>query len=787
VTAFGEELLASQGVTACLLRFQNARRTMSDYLRKNIMKNMKSFIDRLMARMTIEEKIGQLNQVTVNGDITTGAVVNGDVERKLLDGQVGSILNTRTPQKLRGLQELAVHQSRLGIPLLFGLDVIHGHKTVFPIPLGLSCTWDMELIERSARIAAKEASADGIRWVFSPMVDIARDPRWGRVAEGSGEDPYLGSRIAEAMVRGYQGKDLKAIDSVMACVKHFALYGAAEGGREYNGADMSPLTMHETYLAPFRAAVEAGAGSLMAAFNDIGGTPATAHKGLMTKVVRRLWGFKGFVVSDYTGVNEMVAHGTGDLQTVSANALKAGVDMDMVGEGFLTTLKKSLDEGNVTQVDIDRACRRVLEAKFKLGLFDDPFKYLDDDRAATEMMTLDHMAVAREMAAKACVLLKNDGQALPLKKSGSIALIGPLADDKRNMLGTWAVSGDADKCVSVREGIRTLAGDDVAIHYAKGANIVDDAAMAERLNVFGPIAEIDERAPAEMIAEAVKAAEQSDLVVAVVGEAKEHSGECSSRSEIGLPGSQRALLEALKKTGKPLVVVVMSGRPLTLGWEAENADALLLGWFGGTQAGNGLADVLFGAVNPAGKLTMTFPHSVGQIPLYYNHKATGRPYTGKFQKFTSCYLDVPNTPLFPFGHGLSYTRFEYGPVKLSRTRLSGPETLTASVTLTNAGPCGGEETAQLYIGDPVCSRTRPVRELKGFQKLYLAPGEQKTVRFTITPEDLKFHLDERTIDWEAGEFVIEIGTSSSQTQSARLTWEKPAALSMPVVRGRAPS
>lgn len=733
---------------------------------------MTHFIDALMNRMTLDEKIGQLNLLAPGSNINTGAVVNTDVEQKIRAGLAGGMFGIRSPGSIRKAQKIAVEESRLGIPLIFGSDVIHGHETVFPIPLGLSCTWDMALIEKSARIAATEASADGLNWVFSPMVDIARDPRWGRIAEGSGEDPFLGSRIAEAMIRGYQGDDLAATDTVMACVKHFALYGAAEGGRDYNGADMSPLLMKEIYLPPFEAAIRAGVGSLMTAFNDINGTPATAHKKLISDILRRDWGFSGLVVSDYTGVNEMAAHGLGSLEKVSALALKAGVDMDMVGEGFLRSLKQSLSKGVITEARIDQACRRVLEAKLKLGLFDDPYQYLSENRAAQKILTAENRQAARDMVARSCVLLKNDRQVLPLSKTGTIALIGPLANDRKNMLGTWAISGDPEKCVSVLDGMRNVAGPGVTIHYAKGANIVDDPEMAERLNVFGPIVEIDPRSPEQMIAEALDAAAKSDIIVAVLGEAKEHSGESASRSEIGIPKAQRPLLEALVATGKPVVLLIMSGRPLTLEWENKHVDAMIMGWFGGTESGNGMADVLFGDHNPSGKLTATFPRNVGQIPLYYNHKSTGRPYTGTFKKFTSCYIDAPNDPLFPFGYGLSYTTFDYGPVTVNKATLKGDDKLTASVTLTNTGRYAGEETVQLYITDPVAKRTRPVREMKGFQKILLQPGEQRTVSFDITPDDLKYHITDKNYNWESGDFVIQIGPHSSDTQAANVKWTR---------------
>lgn len=728
----------------------------------------------LMAKMTLEEKIGQLNLIIPGGAAVTGSVVSTDVENKIKKGLVGGLFGITSPEKVRKAQELAVNGSRLHIPMIFGLDVIHGHKTIFPIPLGLSTSWDMGLIEQSARIAAKEATADGLNWAFSPMVDIARDARWGRISEGSGEDPYLGGKIAQAMVRGYQGSDLSKNNTVMACVKHFALYGASEAGREYNTVDMSRIQMYEYYLPPYKAAIDAGAGSIMSSFNLVDGVPATGNKWLLTDLLRKEWGFNGFVVSDYTSLTEMINHGMGDLQAVSALALKAGLDMDMVGEGMLNTLAKSLKEGKVTVADIDRACLRILEAKYKLGLFDDPYRYIDESRPAKEILTADNRSAARNIAAHSMVLLKNDKQVLPLKRSGTIALVGPLADNRRNMLGTWVVAGDWNKSVSVLEGFKNVAGSGVNILSAKGANITDDTAMfLKRVNALGVEAVIDPRSPQEMIDEAVAAANKADVVVAVVGESANMTGESSSRVDISLPASQQALLKALHKTGKPLVVVLINGRPLTLVWENEHATAILEAWAPGTEAGNAIADVLFGNYNPSGKLSATFPRSVGQIPIYYNHKNTGRPFDGTGgAKFKTSYLDEVNEPLYPFGYGLSYTHFEYSPVKLSKTILKGEEKLTASVTLTNSGKYAGEEVVQLYISDPVASVSRSVKDLKGFQKVMLQPGESKEISFTITTEELKFFNSELKRIWEPGKFVIHIGTSSSNVKSAEVEWNK---------------
>ncbi|RYY97873.1 MAG: beta-glucosidase BglX [Chitinophagaceae bacterium] len=734
---------------------------------------MNSFVSALMKKMTLDEKIGQLNLLTPGGGILTGAVVNPDVESKIKAGNVGGLFGVIGVEKIRQAQELAVNGSRLKIPLIFGSDVIHGYKTTFPIPLALACSWDMPMIERSARVAATEATADGLSWAFSPMVDIARDPRWGRVAEGSGEDPYLGSQAAAAMVRGYQGKDLSADNTLMACVKHFALYGGAEAGRDYNSVDMSMQKMYEFYLPPYKAAVAAGVGSVMSSFNDVNGVPATGNRWLLTDLLRRQWGFKGFVVSDYTSLNEMIAHGMGDLQAVSALALKAGLDMDMVGEGFLTTIKKSLSEKKLTVADVDLACRRILEAKYKLGLFTDPYRYCNPQRAAKEVLSADKRAAAREFAQRSMVLLKNNSNTLPLKRGATIALVGALANNKSNMLGTWAVSGDAQLSVPILEGMKSVAGTGTTILYARGANITDDSSLAKKANVFGEKVDVDPRGPQALLDEAVATAGRADVVVAVVGEASEMSGEAASRSDITIPQSQRNLLEALKRTGKPLVIVVMSGRPLALPWEAENGDALLQAWFGGHETGNALADVLFGNYNPSGKLTMTFPRSVGQVPIYYNLKMTGRPQpTQEFQKFTSNYLDVANTPLFAFGHGLSYTTFGYSDIRLTGNTMTQSGTIGASVTVTNTGDRDGEEVVQLYIRDMVASVTQPVKKLKDFRKIFLKKGESKEVTFEISVEDLRFWNNDLKWVAEPGDFKLFIGTSSDQVKEAGFTLTK---------------
>jgi len=736
-------------------------------------RKMKVFIDALMKKMTIDEKLGQLN-LPGSGDIVTGQTSNSDIGKKIKEGKVGGLFNIKTVDKIRDAQKVAVEESRLKIPLIFGMDVIHGYQTVFPIPLGLAASWDMALIEKSARIAAVEASADGICWTFSPMVDIARDPRWGRIAESAGEDAYLGSQIAKAFVHGYQGDDLTKNNTIMACVKHFALYGAAEAGRDYNTTDMSRQRMYNEYLPPYKAAVDAGIGSVMCSFNEIDGIPATGNKWLLTELLRDEWGFGGFVVTDYTGINEMIDHGMGDLQTVSALALNAGVDMDMVGEGLLTTLKKSMDEGKITEAQIDIACRRVLEAKYKLGLFDDPYKYCDSKRAKTEIFTPEHLKAARETAAQTIVLLKNEKQLLPLPIKGKIALIGPLADNKENMPGTWSVAADFTQSVSLLQGLKDVVGDRAEVTYAMGTNIVNDPALDARISVFGKPTYTDKRSSKELIDEAVEIASTSDVIVAALGEAAEMSGECSSRSVISLPVNQQDLLKALLATGKPVVLVLFAGRPLTLPWENENIPAILNVWFGGTEAGHAIADVLFGSVNPSGKLPATFPQNVGQIPIFYNHKNTGRPLAEgqAFQKFRSNYLDVTNEPLFPFGYGLSYTQFTYGELILNKSQLKGNQTITASISLTNAGKYDGAEVVQLYIRDLIGSVTRPVKELKGFQKLFLKAGETKTVSFIISQEDLKFYNYDLKYDWEAGDFVIMIGGNSRDVKSAQLNWLK---------------
>ena len=734
---------------------------------------MDQFINNLLSKMTLDEKIGQLN-LPSSGDFVTGEAKSSDIGKKVEEGKVGGLFNIKGVEKIRDIQKVAVEKSRLKIPMIFGMDVIHGYETTFPIPLGLASSWDMKLIEQSAQIAAQEATADGICWTFSPMVDISRDPRWGRVAEGSGEDVYLGSQIAKAMVHGYQGNDLSDKNTMMSCVKHYALYGAVEAGRDYNTVDMSRIRMYNEYLPTYKAAIDAGAGSVMASFNEVDGIPATANRWLLTDVLRNQWGFQGFIVTDFTGINEMVNHGIGDLQHVSALALKAGIDMDMVGEGFLTTLKKSLNEGKVTQAEIDQAVRLILEAKYRLGLFDDPYKYCDVKRAKTEIHTQQNRSIARSISSQSMVLLKNANELLPLKKGGTVALIGPLGDNPENLPGTWSVAAKHSETISLLRGLKETMGDKVSFMYAKGSNFEYNAELEARSAMFGKNSYRDNRPVEQIIKEAVEVAKKADVIVAALGEASEMSGECSSRSDIGIPQAQKDLLVELKKTGKPIVLVLFTGRPLVLNQETEIADAILNVWFPGSEAGYAISDVLFGKVNPSGKLPMSFPRSVGQIPLYYNYKNTGRPESeeDKFEKFKSVYLDIPNSPLYPFGYGLSYTTFNYSDISLNSSKLQGDQTLKASVTLTNTGKYDGSEIVQLYIRDVIGSITRPVKELKGFQKIMLKTGESKTVTFDITPEDLKFYNSDLKYDWESGDFEIKIGGNSKDLKTASINWVK---------------
>jgi len=736
-----------------------------------------AFVNSLLAKMTLDEKIGQLNLPSA-GDFTTGQAQNSNIGKKVEQGLVGGLFNIKGAEKIRAVQKVAVEKSRLKIPLIFGMDVIHGYETTFPIPLGLAASWDMNLIQQTARVAASEASSDGISWTFSPMTDISREPRWGRISEGSGEDPYLGSEIAKAMVYGYQGKDLSLKNTILACVKHFALYGAGEAGMDYNTVDMSHVRMFNEYFPPYKAAVDAGVGTVMASFNEVDGVPATGNRWLQTEVLRNQWGFKGFVVSDYTGINEMIDHGMGDLQQVSALALKAGIDMDMVGEGFLTTLKKSLQEGKVTQAEIDLAAKRVLEAKYDLGLFDDPYRYGDPKAAEKEVYSLKNREIARSAAAQSVVLMKNENNVLPLKPGGTVAVIGPLVNNALNMAGTWSVGAKHSNSVSLMKGLQENFGKNTKFISAKGANIDYSEKLENIYAAHGKLTDRDNRPADVILKEAVEVAKKSDVIVLSIGESAEMSGESSSRTEIDIPKSQVDLLMELKKTGKPIVMVLFTGRPLALTNVKEVPDAILNVWFPGTEAGHAITDVLYGKVNPSGKLPVTFPRSLGQVPIYYNHKNTGRPLNSEkvdkceYERFRANYMDECNTPLYPFGYGLSYTTFSYSDMKVSNTNPKGDTSVTASVNLRNTGNYDGAEVVQLYIRDLVGSNTRPVKELKGFEKVFLKKGESKTVTFTITPEDLKFYNHELKFDWEPGEFEIMIGTNSADVSITKINWSK---------------
>ncbi len=732
---------------------------------KDEKQRMETFINNLMSKMTLEEKLGQLNLITPVA--RTGPFATKNASQKLKEGSAGNVYAILgTPKSVHSKVVLA-DSTRLRIPFLNGLDIIHGYNTIFPIPLGLSCSWDTALIEKTARVAAVEATAAGYNWTFSPMVDITRDPRWGRVMEGAGEDPYLGSLVARAMVKGYQGKKLSDETSLMACVKHFGMYGAAESGRDYNTTDMSRLTMYQTYLRPYKAAVEAGAGSIMSSFNEIDGVPATANKWLLTDILRKEWGFNGFVVTDFNAIQELIAHGVAeDYKQAAELALNAGVDMDMASESMLGAMSTLLKEKKVTMSQIDAACRRVLEAKYKLGLFDNPYRNYDPQKLAKVSLTPENIQVAKEAALKSMVLLKNDNMTLPLKKDANIALIGPWGNDQSEMLSMWAFAGDADRIVSFYSGIKK---ENPNVTFSAGSLTSDNAVFIKKTRSY-----YDEKEQQQLESEALEVAKKSDVIVAVLGESKQMSGEAKSMTDISLPECQRKLLKALKATGKPVVLVLVNGRPLTIEDDLQNADAVLETWRLGNEAGSALADVLFGNYNPSGKLTMTFPRSVGQIPIYYNHKNTGRPYTeGKKENFVSNYLDMKNTPLFPFGYGLSYTTFTYGKVVLSDTLLNGNnKILTAKIEITNSGKYAGEETVQLYLNDPVASVTRPVKELKKFQKVLLQPGETKTLAFRISTEDLKFYNSQLKWDWEPGKFNLFIGTNSEDVKQAGFVWKK---------------
>lgn len=733
--------------------------------KKTEQKQMDTFINALMKKMTLDEKLSQLNLLTPTSN--TGPFANKKYAEKLKEGSGGNVFSLLgSPSNIKSKLELA-EGTRLKIPFLSGLDIIHGFKTVFPIPLALSCSWNMPLIEQTARVAAVEASAVGYNWTFSPMVDISRDPRWGRVMEGSGEDPFLGGKIAQAMVKGYQSDDLKNETSLMACIKHFGMYGASEAGRDYNTTDMSRLTMYQLYLPPYRAAVDAGAGSIMTSFNDVDGIPATANKWLLDDLLRKQWGFKGFVVTDFASIQELKTHGVSKDDKQSAElVINAGTDMDMGSESFVGYLKESVKEGKVSTATIDAACRRVLETKYKLGLFTNPYRNFDPDKADRVTLTKENREVAKKAARESMVLLENKNNTLPLNKNSTIALIGPFANSKAEMFSMWVLKGDVDSVVTIYEGIKKV---NPKVETVMGTQITDN----EYLQSFAGYPYEPEQQE-KLIKEAVELAKKSDVVVTVLGEAKGMSGEAKSLSNISIPDCQIALLKELKTIGKPIVLLLANGRPMTIENVLPYTDAIVDIWHLGTEAGSAVADVLFGDYNPSGKLTMTFPRSVGQIPIYYNHKNTGKPYDGgRKRAFKSNYMDVPNTPLYPFGYGLSYTTFNYDKVVLSDTLITGSnKTMKASVKVTNTGKYAGEETVQLYLNDPVASVTRPVKELKNFKKVFLKAGETKEVSFDITTGDLKFYNSNLIYDWEPGSFTVFIGTNSDVTNSADFVWNK---------------
>lgn len=729
---------------------------------------MNEYVADLMSRMTLQEKIGQLN-LMVAGDITTGGAMDTQVGGDIAKGNMGGVFNIKGFDKIKALQEIAVTKSRLGIPLLVGMDVIHGYETMFPIPLALSCSWNLDAVKQSAAVAAKEASADGINWTYSPMVDVAHDARWGRVSEGNGEDPYLGSRIAEAMVQGYQGTNYSNKDNIMACLKHFALYGAVESGLEYNTTDMSRLRMYNQYFAPYEAAVKAGVGSVMSSFNLVDYVPATANHWLLTDVLRNQWKFDGFVVTDYGSIAEIIQHGTAaNLKEASAQALNAGTDMDMCSNGFVATLAQSVAEGKVSEATINEACRRVLEAKYKLGLFANPYKYCDAKRHKTEVFTNENRQTARDIAAQTFVLLKNDHQLLPLKKEGSVALIGPLADTRNNMAGTWSVAQTPDRYATLRESMAKALEGKAKLLYAQGCNVWYDEQLQKNGELGKTIARGDD---AELKAQALNIAQQADVIVCAMGETADMSGECATRTSLEMPDAQHALLEELVKLGKPVVLLNFAGRPTVLSWETKHVPAIMNVWFGGSEAADAICDVLFGDKVPTGRLTMSMPKTTGQAPLYYNHLNTGRPVpdNASFAKFASNALDVSNGALYPFGYGLSYTTFSYSDVKLSANEMAKNGSVTATVTVTNTGKRDADEVVQLYVHDLVASIARPVKELKGFERIHLAAGESKTVTFAIGADQLSFYNADLKKVVEPGDFDIMVGHDSRNLKTARLT------------------
>ena len=725
-----------------------------------------AFVSNLLKQMTLEEKIGQLRLISIGPEMPREMI-----RKEIAAGNIGGTFNSITRPENRPMQDAAM-RSRLKIPMFFAYDVIHGHRTIFPISLALASSWDMDAIGRSGRIAAREASADSLDITFAPMVDISRDPRWGRTSEGFGEDTYLVSRIAKVMVKAYQGDAPSNADSIMASVKHFALYGAVEGGRDYNTVDMSPVKMYQDYLPPYRAAIDAGAGGVMVALNSINGVPATANTWLMNDLLRKEWGFKGLVVSDHGAIFELIKHGVAkDGREAAKLAIKAGIDMSMNDTLYNKELPGLLKSGEIQQADIDNAVREVLAAKYDMGLFADPYRRIgkaEDDPADTNAESRLHRAEARDVAKRSLVLLKNQNDTLPLRKAAKIALVGPLAKAPIDMMGSWAAAGVPAQSVTLFDGMSRALGDKNPLIYARGANITDDPKILGYLNFLNfdaPEVVDDPRSAQVLIDEAVKAAQQADVIVAAVGESRGMSHESSSRTDLNIPGNQRELIRALKATGKPLVLVLMNGRPLSISWEREQADAILETWFAGTEGGNAIADVLFGDYNPSGKLAITFPRSVGQIPMYYNHTRIGRPFTpGKPGNYTSQYFEEPNGPLYPFGYGLSYSSFELSGLKLSNKDLKRGDTLEAKVTVANTGKVAGETVVQLYLQDVSASMSRPVKELKNFQKLMLKPGESRTLTFRISEEDLKFYNGQLQRVAEPGEFNVQIGLDSQAVQ-----------------------
>jgi beta-glucosidase len=690
-------------------------------------------VEDLLARMTLEEKVGQMCQYSGFSE---------DYEALVKQGRVGSLLNVAGAENSNRIQKIAVTQSRLGIPLIFGLDVIHGYSTIFPIPLGWASSWDPDIVRRAASIAAKEAASQGVHWTFGPMVDIARDPRWGRIAEGAGEDPYLGSAMAKALVEGYQGVNLGDADTLVACPKHYAAYGGAEGGRDYNTVDISERVLREIYLPPFKAAVDAGAGTIMSAFNDLCGIPASANRYILATILRQEWGFEGFVVSDWNSVGELISHGfAGTPEQAAKEAVDAGVDMDMCGNVYQSSLIQLVRKGKVSEKTLDEAVRRILSIKFRLGLFERP--YVDPERPRKVIQSKEHVRTALELARRSIVLLKNDNSLLPLRKSiKSVAVIGPLADDRNEPIGSWSCMGDPKDVVTVLEGIKSSVSPQTEVLHSKGCEIGGTST--------------------EGFEDAAKRTKESEVAIVIVGEGRDMSGEATSRASLDLPGVQEELIKAVQETGVPVVEVLMNGRPLSVSWSTEHIPAILEAWFLGIQAGNAVADVIFGNYNPSGKLPVTFPRTVGQVPIYYNHKSTGRPPTA--DKWTSKYIDVPHTPLFPFGHGLSYTRFEYSNMRIDKKGTGNAQKFEISLDVKNIGDRKGDETVQLYLRDVIASVTRPIKELKGFRRVTLKPSEKKTVNFTLTMDLLSLIGRNMKRVVEPGTFTVMVGKSSEDIQ-----------------------